>query len=94
MSLDFSKFYKHFFCELFLQTECIDLSAKRTENVPEIFAKSPLSRDTGDVIDSDGLPRVGEVMIYLYKLSLSLFKRKKCSSFFLWYRPYSEMYFL
>uniref|UniRef100_A0A452YHN6 DNA-directed RNA polymerase subunit beta n=1 Tax=Aegilops tauschii subsp. strangulata TaxID=200361 RepID=A0A452YHN6_AEGTS len=45
------------------QTECIDLSAKRTENVPEIFAKSPLSRDTDNVIDSDGLPRVGETVV-------------------------------
>ncbi|EMS50874.1 putative DNA-directed RNA polymerase I subunit RPA2 [Triticum urartu] len=45
------------------QTECIDLSAKRTENVPEIFAKSPLSRDTNNVIDSDGLPRVGETVV-------------------------------
>lgn len=45
------------------QTECIDLSAKRTENVPEIFAKSPLSKGTGDVIDSDGLPRVGETVV-------------------------------
>lgn len=45
------------------QTECIDLSSKRRENVPEVFAKSRLSRDTGDVIDSDGLPRVGETVV-------------------------------
>jgi hypothetical protein len=58
---------KPFSCELFLQTECIDLSSKRRENVPEVFAKSRLSRDTSDVIDSDGLPRVGEVVINIYK---------------------------
>ncbi|XP_062205028.1 DNA-directed RNA polymerase I subunit 2 [Phragmites australis] len=44
------------------QTECIDLSKKDRENVPEIFAKSVLSRDTSTVIDSDGLPRLGETV--------------------------------
>nr|CAB3499265.1 unnamed protein product [Digitaria exilis] len=42
------------------QTECIDLSTKNRENVPEIFAKSALSRDTSSAIDSDGLPRLGQ----------------------------------
>lgn len=45
------------------QTECIDLSTKNRENVPEIFAKSSLSRDTSTVIDSDGLPRIGEKIL-------------------------------
>ncbi|CAN6293083.1 unnamed protein product [Urochloa humidicola] len=44
------------------QTECIDLSTKNRENVPEIFAKSVLSRDTSTVIDSDGLPRLGQTV--------------------------------
>lgn len=44
------------------QTECIDLSTKNRENVPEIFAKSVLSRDTSTAIDSDGLPRLGEAV--------------------------------
>ncbi|KAL6883540.1 hypothetical protein ACP4OV_010954 [Aristida adscensionis] len=44
------------------QTECIDLSKKNRENVPEIFAKSVLSRDTSTAIDSDGLPRIGETV--------------------------------
>ena len=73
---------KPFSCVLFMQTECIDLSAKRRENVPEIFAKSRLSRDTCDVIDSDGLPRVGEVVNYLYKLGFSCVESKQWSSFF------------
>ncbi|KAJ1294990.1 hypothetical protein BS78_01G188700 [Paspalum vaginatum] len=42
------------------QTECIDLSTKNREKVPEIFARSALSRDTSTAIDSDGLPRLGE----------------------------------
>ncbi|TVU32185.1 hypothetical protein EJB05_23907 [Eragrostis curvula] len=41
-------------------TECIDLSTKSRDNVPEMFAKSALSRDTSTAIDSDGLPRLGE----------------------------------
>ncbi|KAG2537245.1 hypothetical protein PVAP13_9NG147800 [Panicum virgatum] len=44
------------------QTECIDLSKKNRENVPEIFAKSVLSRDTNTAIDSDGLPRLGQTV--------------------------------
>nr|TKV93120.1 hypothetical protein SEVIR_9G205100v2 [Setaria viridis] len=44
------------------QTECIDLSKKNRENVPEIFAKSVLSRDTSTAIDSDGLPRLGQTV--------------------------------
>ncbi|OEL31517.1 DNA-directed RNA polymerase I subunit 2, partial [Dichanthelium oligosanthes] len=43
-------------------TECIDLSTKKRENVPEIFAKSVLSRDTSTAIDSDGLPRLGQTV--------------------------------
>ncbi|KAL5224278.1 hypothetical protein ABZP36_010917 [Zizania latifolia] len=42
------------------QTECVDLSEKSRENVMEFFCKSSLSRDTSAVIDSDGLPRIGE----------------------------------
>ncbi|GJM88493.1 hypothetical protein PR202_ga04564 [Eleusine coracana subsp. coracana] len=42
-----------------LQTECIDLSTKSRDNVPEAFAKSALSRET-NTIDSDGLPRLAE----------------------------------
>jgi len=53
-------------CANFLQTECIDLSKKNRENVPEIFAKSVLSRDTNTAIDSDGLPRLGQVVICLF----------------------------
>ncbi|RLN39277.1 hypothetical protein C2845_PM01G38370 [Panicum miliaceum] len=45
-----------------LFTECIDLSKKNRENVPEIFAKSVLSRDTSTAIDSDGLPRLGQTV--------------------------------
>ncbi|KAK3135668.1 hypothetical protein QOZ80_5BG0421940 [Eleusine coracana subsp. coracana] len=41
------------------QTECIDLSTKSRDNVPEAFAKSTLSRET-NTIDSDGLPRLAE----------------------------------
>ncbi|WVZ59479.1 hypothetical protein U9M48_009611 [Paspalum notatum var. saurae] len=41
-------------------TECIDLSTKNREKVPEIFARSALSRDTSTAVDSDGLPRLGE----------------------------------
>ncbi|KAK3139294.1 hypothetical protein QOZ80_5AG0380850 [Eleusine coracana subsp. coracana] len=41
------------------QTECIDLSTKSRDNVPESFAKSTLSRETS-AIDSDGLPRLAE----------------------------------
>ncbi|KQJ97293.1 DNA-directed RNA polymerase I subunit 2 [Brachypodium distachyon] len=45
------------------QTECIDLSTTRRGSVAEIFAKSSLSRDSSSVIDSDGLPRVGETIV-------------------------------
>lgn len=34
--------------------------------VPDVFAKSSLSRDTSTANDSDGLPRIEEVVIYLY----------------------------
>lgn len=44
------------------QTECIDLSTKSRDNVPETFAKSILTRDTNNVIDSDGLPRLGQAV--------------------------------
>ncbi|CAD6205427.1 unnamed protein product [Miscanthus lutarioriparius] len=44
------------------QTECIDLSTKSRDNVPETFAKSVLSRDTRTAIDSDGLPRLGQAV--------------------------------
>ncbi|ONM05443.1 DNA-directed RNA polymerase I subunit 2 [Zea mays] len=43
-------------------TECIDLSTKSRDNVPETFAKSILTRDTSNVIDSDGLPRLGQAV--------------------------------
>ncbi|KAL6613997.1 hypothetical protein ACP70R_036267 [Stipagrostis hirtigluma subsp. patula] len=46
------------------QTECIDLSKKNRENVPEIFKRSVSSRDyTSTAIDLDGLPRVGETVL-------------------------------
>lgn len=44
------------------QTECIDLSTKSRDNIPETFAKSVLSRDTRTAIDSDGLPRLGQAV--------------------------------
>uniref|UniRef100_J3N3Q7 DNA-directed RNA polymerase subunit beta n=1 Tax=Oryza brachyantha TaxID=4533 RepID=J3N3Q7_ORYBR len=42
------------------QTECIDLSEKSRDNAVEFFCKSNLLRDTTAVIDSDGLPCIGE----------------------------------
>ena len=73
-------------CANFLQTECIDLSKKNRENVPEIFAKSVLSRDTNTAIDSDGLPRLGQVVICsFYIKSYFLVQEQLLNSFYMYF---------
>jgi hypothetical protein len=65
-----------------MQTECIDLSTKSRDNVPETFAKSVLSRDTSSAIDSDGLPRLGQVaMCSFYIKSYFLMQEQLLDSY-------------